>query len=131
MLRNPILKGEVNPMEKEKRRQKMLLAVIQGDDYPDTVDDLNRSGFFATVLSSTGGFLKKRNVTLMIGVEAHQVQAVLDILKQCAGRRQQMTYSNLSISAGSPNPSVPMMPVQINAGGVVVFIMDLDEIQKF
>lgn len=118
-------------MEKEKRRQKMLLAVIQGDDYPDTVDDLNRSGFFATVLSSTGGFLKKRNVTLMIGVEAHQVQAVLDILKQCAGRRQQMTYSNLSISAGSPNPSVPMMPVQINAGGVVVFIMDLDEIQKF
>lgn len=131
MIRDPILKGEVNPMEKEKRRQKMLLAVIQGDDYPDTVDDLNRNGFFATVLSSTGGFLKKRNVTLMIGVEAHQVQAVLDILKQCAGRRQQMTYSNLSISAGSPNPSVPMMPVQINAGGVVVFVMDLDEIQKF
>lgn len=131
MIRDPIMKGEVNPMEKEKRRQKMLLAVIQGDDYPDTVDDLNRSGFFATVLSSTGGFLKKRNVTLMIGVEAHQVQAVLDILKQCAGRRQQMTYSNLSISAGSPNPSVPMMPVQVNAGGVVVFIMDLDEIQKF
>lgn len=131
MIRDPIMKGEVNPMEKEKRRQKMLLAVIQGDDYPDTVDDLNRNGFFATVLSSTGGFLKKRNVTLMIGVEAHQVQAVLDILKQCAGRRQQMTYSNLSISAGSPNPSVPMMPVQINAGGVVVFVMDLDEIQKF
>ena len=42
-----------------------------------------------------------------------------------------MTYSNLSISAGSPNPSIPMMPVQINAGGVVVFIMDLDDIQKF
>ncbi len=118
-------------MEKEKSRQKMLLAVIQGDDYPDTVDDLNRNGFFATVLSSTGGFLKKRSVTLMIGVEAHRVQAVLDVLRQCAGRRQQMTYSNLSISAGSPNPSIPMMPVQINAGGVVVFIMDLDDIQKF
>ncbi len=40
----------------EKSKQKMLLAVIQGDDYPDTVDDLNRHGFFATVLSSTGGF---------------------------------------------------------------------------
>ena len=45
-------------------KQKMLLAVIQGDDYPDTVDDLNRSGFFATVLSSTGGFLKKRSVKI-------------------------------------------------------------------
>lgn len=118
-------------MEKEKGRQKMLLAVIQGEDYADTVDDLNRSGFFATVLSSTGGFLKKRSVTLMIGVEAHRVEAALEILKRCAGRRQQMTYSNLSISAGSPNPSIPMMPVQVNAGGVVVFIMDLDGIQKF
>ena len=118
-------------MEKEKRKQKMLLAVIQGDDYPETVDDLNRNGFFATVLSSTGGFLKKRSVTLMIGVEEHQTQAVLDILKNCAGRRQQMTYSNLSMSAGGPNPSIPMMPVQMNVGGVVVFIMDLDDIQKY
>ena len=27
-------------MEQEKSKQKMLLAVIQGDDYPETVDDL-------------------------------------------------------------------------------------------
>ena len=102
-------------MEKEKCRQKMLLAVVQGDDYPETVDDLNRNGFFATVL----------------GVEEHRVSAALDVLRQCAGRRQQMTYSNLSISSGGPNPSIPMMPVQMSVGGVVVFIMDLDDIQKF
>ena len=42
-----------------------------------------------------------------------------------------MTYSNLSISSGGPNPSIPMMPVQMSVGGVVVFIMDLDDIQKF
>ena len=118
-------------MEKETTKKKLILAVIQGDDYADTVDDLNRSGFFATVLSSTGGFLKKRSMTLMIGVESHQVQGVLDILKQCAGRRQQMTYSNLSMSAGGPNPSIPMMPVQMSVGGVVVFIMDLEDIQKY
>ena len=107
-------------MGQEKMKQKLLLAVIQGDDYTETVDDLNRGGFFATVLSSTGGFLKKRSMTLMIGVEEHQMQAVLDILKRCAGRRQQMTYSNLSMSAGGPNPSIPMMPVQMSVGGVVV-----------
>ena len=118
-------------METEKRKQKMLLAVVQGDDYPETVDALNRNGFFATVLSSTGGFLKKRSVTLMIGVEAHRVEAVLDVLRQCAGRRRQMTYSNLSMSSGGPNPSIPMMPVNMDVGGVVVFIMDLDGIQKF
>ena len=118
-------------MEKESTKKKLILAVIQGDDYADTVDDLNRSGFFATVLSSTGGFLKKRSITLMIGVEEHRVQAVLDILRHCAGRRQQMTYSNMSMSAGGPNPSIPMIPVQMSVGGAVVFIMDLDDIQKY
>lgn len=45
-------------MDKEtNKKKKMLLAVIQGDDYTATVDELNRNGFFATVLSSTGGFL--------------------------------------------------------------------------
>ena len=118
-------------MDKETSKKKLILAVLQGDDYADTVDELNRSGFFATVLSSTGGFLNKRSMTLMIGVEEQRVQAVLDILKQCAGRRQQMTYSDLSMSAGGPNPSIPMMPVQMNVGGVVVFVVDLADMQKY
>lgn len=118
-------------MENEKRKQKMLLAVIHGDDYPETVDDLNRNGFFATVLSSTGGFLKKRSITLMIGVEEHRVQEALDILRHSAGRRQQMTYSHMSMTTASPNPSIPMIPVQMSVGGAVVFIMDLDDIQKY
>ncbi len=118
-------------MDKETNKKKLILAVIQGDDYADTVDELNRSGFFATVLSSTGGFLKKRSMTLMIGVEEQQVQAVLDILKQCAGRRQQMSYSDLSMSTGGPNPTIPVMPVQMSVGGVVVFVLDLNDIQKY
>lgn len=112
-------------------KKKLLLAVIQSDDCPDTVDDLNRAGFFATILSSTGGFLKKRSTTLMIGVEEKRVQAALDILKQCAGRRTQTTFSNLSMSAAGPNPAIPMVPVQRDVGGAAVFILDLDDIQKF
>jgi len=118
-------------MDKETNKKKLILAVIQGDDYADTVDELNRNGFFATVLSSTGGFLKKRSMTLMIGVEEQKVQAVLDILKQCAGRRQQMSYSDLSMSTGGPNPTIPVMPVQMSVGGVVVFVLDLNDIQKY
>lgn len=118
-------------MGQEKMKQKLLLAVIQGDDYTETVDDLNRGGFFATVLSSTGGFLKKRSMTLMIGIDEERTQDVLDILKRCAGKRQQMTYSSMAMTAGGPNAAVPMMPVQMSVGGVVVFIMDLEDIQKY
>jgi len=118
-------------LDAETTKKKLLLAVIQSDDYMDTVDDLNRAGFFATILSSTGGFLKKRSMTLMIGVEEAKMQEALNILKQCAGRRKQTTYYNPSMTTGGPHPTMPMLPVQMDIGGVVVFILDLDDIQKY
>ena len=119
-------------MENTTDKKKLILAVLQGDDYLDTIDELNRNGFFATVLSSAGGFLKKKSITVMIGVEAEKVPQVLDILKRCAGRRQQMTYSDLTMSAGTTaSPTMPMMPVQMSVGGVAVFVMDLDDIHKY
>ena len=118
-------------MEAANMHNKLILAVVQEDDYDATVSELNQNGFFVTMLSSTGGFLKKKSVTVMIGVEEEKMQRVLDILKQCAGRRQQMTYSDLSMSAGGPNPSIPMMPVHLSVGGVVAFILNLDDIQYY
>ena len=115
----------------EKKGGKLILAILQEDDYEATVEELNHHQIYVTKLSSTGGFLKKKSMTLMIGVEEARLQGALDILKQCAGRRQQMTYSDLSMSAGGPNPAIPVMPVQMSVGGVVVFVADLDDIKKF
>ena len=50
-------------MENESKN-KLILAVLQGEDYDDTVYELNRNGLFATLLSSTGGFLKKNAASL-------------------------------------------------------------------
>ena len=118
-------------MATENVKKKMIIAILQGDDFADTIEELNRAGFFATVLSSSGGFLKKRSMTLMIGVNADQLDAAISVLRQCAGKRDQMAYSDLSMSTGGTSPAIPMVPVQMNVGGVVVFVLDLDDIQKF
>ena len=97
-------------MDKETTKKKLILAVLQGDDYADTVDELNRGGFFATVLSSTGGFLKKKSMTLMIGVEEARLQGALDILKQCAGQRRQTVYQHsAAIHQSGKMPAVPLV----------------------
>ena len=44
---------------------KLIMAVVQEDDYDATVSQLNKNGFFVTMLSSTGGFWKKKNITIM------------------------------------------------------------------
>ena len=118
-------------MNNEKTKRKLILAILQGDDYVDTIDELNQNGFFATILSSTGGFLKKKSVTVMIGVEEEKVQQVLDILKRCAGHRQQMSYSDVTMPTGGHAPQIPLVAVPVNVGGVVVFILELNDLQKF
>ena len=42
---------------------KMIFAIISKNDEDITVTALNEAGFFATKLSSTGGFLKKSNTS--------------------------------------------------------------------
>ncbi len=116
--------------ENKKRERKLVLAVLQGEDYAGTVDELNRSGFSATILSSTGGFLKKKSVTIMIGVDAAKLERVMDILRRCAGNRQQLAYSSMNLHSGTSGPVLPMMPVQIQVGGAVVFVLDLESLEK-
>ena len=53
-----------------EKKSKLVLAVLQGSDSDNTIRNLNERGFMVTVLSSTGGFLKKKSTTVMIGVEA-------------------------------------------------------------
>ena len=36
-------------------RNKLVLAILQGDDYADTVSELTHHGFFVTLLNTTGG----------------------------------------------------------------------------
>jgi len=43
---------------------KLIVAIVQDQDSPSLVDDLNEKEFRVTKLASTGGFLKSGNTTL-------------------------------------------------------------------
>ena len=104
---------------------------VQEDDYDTTVGELNQNGFFVTMLSSTGGFWKKKNITIMLGVEESRLDEALSILKQCAGKRKQTIYSNVTMPTGSQYAvAMPSVPVNVELGGVTVFIMDLERLEK-
>lgn len=79
---------------------KLILAVLQGDDYSSTIKALNEAGFFVTLLSSTGGFLRKKSTTVMVGVEEDRKPQVLEILKRCAGKRKEMVYQTVTLPHG-------------------------------
>ena len=48
---------------------KLIFAIIRYDNEDEVVNALTQKRFSITKLSSTGGFLRKGNTTLMIGTE--------------------------------------------------------------
>ncbi len=61
---------------------KLMTIIIQDKDSDRVLEALVGMDFSVTRLTSTGGFLRKGNVTLMLGLEAKQVDMVIDIIKK-------------------------------------------------
>ncbi len=77
-LLSPTLKRETS----EKRgSMKLVIAIVRDTDAGAVIEQLVSHGHRVTRVASTGGFLRRGNVTLLIGVEEQHLQAVFDILK--------------------------------------------------
>jgi len=64
---------------------KLLMAIVRDDYEADVTRALNNSGFSVTRVSSTGGFWRRGNTTLVIGVEDDQIDKALEIIDREAG----------------------------------------------
>ncbi len=60
---------------------KLILAIIRDRDDVAVIDQLVAKGHRVTRVASTGGFLKRGNVTLLIGTDEEQVENVFAILQ--------------------------------------------------
>ena len=69
---------------------KLIFAVIRDKDAGEAIGALNKAHIGVTKLSSTGGFLRDGNTTLMIGTEDDKVEAVMDILRENCAKRTEM-----------------------------------------
>lgn len=61
---------------------KLIIAIVRDRDDVAVVDRLVKAGHRVTRVASTGGFLRRGNVTLLIGTEAEQTQAVFDTIRE-------------------------------------------------
>jgi uncharacterized protein YaaQ len=61
---------------------KLILAVIRDVDDPSLTERLTERGFRFTRIASTGGFLRKGNVTLLIGLPQEKVDEAVAIFRQ-------------------------------------------------
>ncbi|NLE45932.1 MAG: hypothetical protein GX620_14520 [Chloroflexi bacterium] len=61
---------------------KLVITIIRDSDAGPVIDELVNRGHRVTRVASTGGFLRRGNVTLLIGTDEDKVQPVIDILRE-------------------------------------------------
>lgn len=110
---------------KNENCDKLILAILQNDNPREVVENLNNHGFYVTVLESSGGFMRKMNSTIMIGVNHEYLDEALQLLKQY-GRRTEMQSDIAGIPLTMASVQVP-----VQKGGVVVFVMDVAQNERY
>ncbi|GAB4543449.1 MAG: cyclic-di-AMP receptor [Anaerolineales bacterium] len=103
----------------------MLVAVIQDQDLDSATEMLQHIGASMTYLSSMGGFLGRRNATLLIGIPFEKQQDALIALHDAC--RQRVEYMTLPLE-GSPMP-MPA-PVPVTVGGATVFALPVERFEQ-
>lgn len=61
---------------------KLIIAIVRDTDDQRVLDRLVAGAFRVTRVASTGAFLRRGNVTLLIGTEASKVDDVLNLLRE-------------------------------------------------
>ena len=106
---------------------KLIIAIVNKDDSAGLTASLSDSGFMSTKLSTTGGFLKVGNVTLLIGTEEENVDKCIAIMEECCSKRTQMVST---ATGGHSEQFFTTLPVEITVGGATVFIIDVERFIK-
>jgi uncharacterized protein YaaQ len=106
---------------------KMIMCIVDDMDAYSLIEGLTEKSIQATKLTSSGGFLKKGNTTLLIGLEDGQVQEVVEMVKSlCHPRNEIVSVEPMAL------PGEAVMPFSFNVkiGGATIFVMNVEDYEK-
>lgn len=104
----------------------LMTAVIQEQDIDLAMRALAKLGVPVFHFSSTGGFLGRRNATMLIGLSEGKEQETIELLQKSC--RQRVEYVAIPLE-GSPLP-MPT-PVPVTVGGATVFTLPVERCEEF
>ena len=103
---------------------KAVVAVVQGQDSIRLGNALRQKGIPFTTIDSTGGFLRERNSTFMLGMPDDQLQKVLDVISANCHTRSE--YVSSYPSAFDPAEFYMPRPIEVQVGGASVWVLDVE-----
>lgn len=103
----------------------LIIAVVQAQDAENASYSLGKIGAQVIKLPSMGGFLGRRNATLLIGIKPEGEEKAIQELKiNC---RQRVEYISIPLeSAPLPLPA----PTPVTIGGATIFSLEVEHFEE-
>ncbi len=106
---------------------KAVIAVVQGQDAVRVSNGLREKGIPFTTVDSTGGFLRERNSTFLVGVEDDKLDNVIAVLT--ANSRTRNEYVSSYPSAFDPAEFYMPRPIEVQVGGASVWVLEIEQFE--
>lgn len=107
---------------------RLVVAVVQDEDAPALSDAVVARGYRVTRMNTVGGFLRKGNATILIGVTERQIPELLAVIRQTCRTRMAFLTATYPVEMAEPFLSEP---IEVQVGGAVVFILEVERFEAF
>ncbi len=108
---------------------KLVISIVSNEDARPLINSLMRRGHRATMVSTTGGFLREGNATIFIGTEDKTLDEVLGVIRDNCHTHTQ--YVNPLPPVIEPGEMYLPTPVEVEVGGATVFVVNVDRFEKY
>lgn len=116
---------EKSMTETGENKKNLLIAVIQTQDVESTENAIEKIGVSVVRLPSIGGFLGRRNVTLLIGLPSDKSQGTIKAIHENCRQRIEFIAVPME-SAPLPIPT----PTPVTIGGATVFSIEVEHYEE-
>lgn len=110
----------------EQTIRELIAAIVQSQDEDLAMKALQELKVPVFLMASSGGFLGRRNATLLIGLRGDEAEQVVRALQKSC--RQRVEYIAIPLE-GSPLPVPTSVPVTV--GGATIFTLPVERFVEF
>jgi uncharacterized protein YaaQ len=109
----------------DDQKESLFLAIVQSQDVDMAVQLLSEINVDIYKLPSVGGFLGRKNATLLIRTLPENRDKVLELLRKSC--QQRIEYIAIPLeSASMPLPT----PTPITVGGAIIFDLEIEHYEE-
>lgn len=108
---------------------KFCIVIVPSDDGDRLLNRMAETGFPATRIGSSGGFLKRGSATIFSALAAERVPELVSLLhEEFPEVTERMPAASLPFMDDLDMPSSAMIDVRV--GGAVLFVLPLDRMER-